>query len=168
VLEYVDGGTLEDWFKAHAAKDSGLPGGGCGPYHGPDPEGLAHAHKAGIIHRDLKPANVLMEKNSDAKISDFGLGRVTDEEEYKKRAALTRLSAGATASAPPGPSWGTIDYMSPEARNMRPSDARSDIWTLGIITYQLLTGKKPSGLAKLASQLVPGSIRAGTNSSQPA
>jgi formylglycine-generating enzyme required for sulfatase activity len=51
---------------------------------------------------------------------------------------------------------GTIDFMSPEARNMRPSDARSDIYAVGIMTYYLLTGKKPSGIAKLASQLVPG------------
>ena len=156
VLEYVDGGTLEEWFKAHAAKDGGLPAADVARIMGQILKGLAHAHKAGIIHRDLKPANVLMEKTGEAKISDFGLGRVADEEEYKKAGGTYAPFGGGDSVSTTGAIVGTIDYMSPEARNMRPSDARSDIWTLGIMTYQLLTGKKPSGLAKLASQLVPG------------
>ncbi|MES1168861.1 MAG: serine/threonine-protein kinase, partial [Oleiharenicola lentus] len=84
VLEYVDGGSLEDWFRAHAGKDTGLPAADVARITGQILKGLAHAHKAGIIHRDLKPANVLMEKTGEAKISDFGLARVAAEEEYKK------------------------------------------------------------------------------------
>ena len=156
VLEYVDGGTLEDWFKAHAAKDGGLPAADVARITAQILKGLAHAHKAGIIHRDLKPANVLMEKSGEAKISDFGLARVAAEEEYKKAGGTYAPFGGGDSVSTTGTIVGTIDYMSPEARNMRPSDARSDIWTLGIIIYYLLTGKKPSGLAKNASQLVPG------------
>ncbi len=117
--------------------------------------GLGHAHKAGIIHRDLKPANVLMEKTGEAKISDFGLARVAAEEEYMKAGGTASPFHGDSVSTT-GAIVGTIDFMSPEARNMRPSDARSDIYAVGIMTYYLLTGKKPSGIAKLASQLVPG------------
>ncbi len=156
VLEYVDGGTLEDWFRAHAAKDSGLPAADVARIIGQILKGLAHAHKAGIIHRDLKPANVLMEKTGEAKISDFGLARIAAEEEYKKAGGTYAPFGGGDSVTTTGTIVGTIDYMSPEARNMKPSDARSDIWTLGIIIYYLLTGKKPSGVAKLASQLVPG------------
>ena len=156
VLEYVDGGTLEDWFKTHAAKDSGLPAADVARITAQILKGLIHAHKAGIIHRDLKPANVLMEKTGEAKISDFGLARAAAEGEYKKAGGTYAPFGGGDSVSTTGTIVGTIDYMSPEARNMRPSDARSDIWTLGIMTYYLLTGKKPSGLAKNASQLVPG------------
>ena len=156
VLEYVDGGTLEDWFRTHAAKDSGLPAADVARIVAQILKGLAHAHKAGIIHRDLKPANVLMEKTGEAKISDFGLARMAAEEDYKKAGGTYSPFGAGDSVSTTGTFVGTIDYMSPEARNMKPSDARSDIWTLGIIIYYLLTGKKPSGLAKLASQLVPG------------
>jgi len=156
VLEYVDGGSLEDWFKAHCTKDGGVPAADVARITGQILQGLAHAHKAGIIHRDLKPANVLMEKTGEAKISDFGLARVAAEEEYKKAGGTYAPFGGGDSVTTTGAIVGTIDFMSPEARNMKPSDARSDIYAVGIMTYYLLTGKKPSGIAKLASQLVPG------------
>ncbi|HEX2861384.1 MAG TPA: bifunctional serine/threonine-protein kinase/formylglycine-generating enzyme family protein [Lacunisphaera sp.] len=155
VLEYVEGGTLEDWFKAHAVKGKGVPAADVARIVGQVLRGLGHAHKAGIIHRDLKPANVLMEKTGEAKISDFGLARVAADEEYRKAGGTASPFHGDSVSTT-GAIVGTIDFMSPEARNMRPSDGRSDIYAVGIITYQLLTGKRPTGIAKLASQLVPG------------
>jgi serine/threonine protein kinase len=94
VLEYVDGGTLEDWFKAHLTAGRGLPPADVARIVGQILRGLAHAHKAGIIHRDLKPANVLMEKSGEAKISDFGLARVAAEEEYKKAGGTYRHHRG--------------------------------------------------------------------------
>lgn len=156
VLEYVEGGTLEDWFRAHCNKDGGLPAADVARITEQILRGLAHAHKAGIIHRDLKPANVLMEKTGEAKISDFGLARIAAEEEYKKAGGTYAPFGGGDSVTTTGTIVGTIDFMSPEARNMKPSDARSDIWAMGIMTYYLLSGKKPSGVAKLASQLVPG------------
>ncbi|HEY8994798.1 MAG TPA: bifunctional serine/threonine-protein kinase/formylglycine-generating enzyme family protein [Lacunisphaera sp.] len=155
VLEFVEGGSLEDWFKAHAVKDRGVPAADVLRITGQILRGLGHAHKAGIIHRDLKPANVLMEKTGEAKISDFGLARVAAEEEYKKAGGTASPFHGDSVSTT-GAIVGTIDFMSPEARNMRPSDGRSDIYAVGIMTYYLLTGKKPTGIAKLASQIVPG------------
>ncbi|MDQ5977089.1 MAG: Non-specific serine/threonine protein kinase [Verrucomicrobiota bacterium] len=155
VLEYVDGGSLEDWFKLHAGKEKGAPAADVARIMGQILQGLSHAHKAGIIHRDLKPANVLMEKTGEAKISDFGLARVAAEEEYKKAGGTASPFSGDSVSTT-GAIVGTIDFMSPEARNMRPSDARSDIYAVGIMTYYLLTGKKPHGLAQAASRLVPG------------
>ncbi|HEY4299595.1 MAG TPA: bifunctional serine/threonine-protein kinase/formylglycine-generating enzyme family protein [Candidatus Didemnitutus sp.] len=155
VLEYVDGGSLEEWFEKNRTPGGGAPPDQVRKFLTQILEGLTHAHQAGIIHRDLKPANVLLEKTGDAKISDFGLARAVAEEEYRR--------AGGTASPFQGDSVtttgaivGTIDFMSPEARNMQMSDARSDIYAIGVITYLLLTGKKPTGIAKPASEIVKG------------
>ncbi|HVU18040.1 MAG TPA: bifunctional serine/threonine-protein kinase/formylglycine-generating enzyme family protein [Candidatus Didemnitutus sp.] len=155
VLEYVDGGSLEEWFEKNRVKGGGAPPDQVRKFLTQILEGLAHAHQAGIIHRDLKPANVLLEKTGEAKISDFGLARAVAEEEYRR--------AGGTASPFQGDSVtttgaivGTIDFMSPEARNMQTSDARSDIYAIGVIAYLLLTGKKPTGIAKPASEVVKG------------
>ncbi|HEX7631872.1 MAG TPA: serine/threonine-protein kinase, partial [Lacunisphaera sp.] len=155
VLEYVNGGSLEEWFEKHRK-----PGGGVTPVEAQGMleqilQGLQHAHEAGLVHRDLKPANVLLEKTGEAKISDFGLARVGDEEEYR-RAGGTASPFGGDSVTTTGAMVGTIDFMSPEARSMRPSDARSDLWSFGVIAYYLLTGRKPSGLAENPSQLVPG------------
>jgi len=155
VLEFVDGGSLEDWFRTHCEKGKGAPPAEVGRVIGQVLQGLAHAHQAGIIHRDLKPANVLLEKSGDAKISDFGLARMAAEEEYRKGGGTASPFHGDSVTTT-GTIVGTIDFMSPEARNMRPSDARSDIYAVGIMTYYFLTGRKPTGIAQLASQLVPG------------
>ncbi len=155
VLEYVDGGSLEDWFKAHLEKGKGAPPADVARIVGQILQGLGHAHHAGIIHRDLKPANVLMEKTGEAKISDFGLARMAAEEEYRKAGGTASPFMGDSVTTT-GTIVGTIDFMSPEARNMRPSDARSDIYAVGIMTYYLLTARKPHGLAQAASRLIPG------------
>lgn len=155
VLEYVNGGSLEEWFEKHRKSGGGAPAVEVQRVLNQILLGLQHAHEAGLVHRDLKPANVLLEKTGEAKISDFGLARVGDEEEYR-RAGGTASPFGGDSVTTTGAMVGTIDFMSPEARTMRPSDARSDIYAVGVITYYLLTGKKPQGIAKLASQLVPG------------
>lgn len=157
VLEYVDGGSLEDWFEKNRAPGKGVP-----PEEGRRMimqilRGLDHAHRAGIIHRDLKPANVLLEKTGEAKIADFGLARaVADEEERRGQTASPFKLAKADSVTTTGAIVGTIDFMSPEARNSRPSDARSDIYAVGVMTYYLVTGRKPHGLAQQATKLVPG------------
>lgn len=155
VLEYVDGGSFEEWFERNRRPGSGAPAGEVQRMIGQILQGLAHAHEAGIIHRDLKPANVLLEKSGEAKISDFGLARVVADEEYRRGGGTASPFHGDSVTTT-GSIVGTIDFMSPEARNMRPSDLRSDIYAVGVITYYLLTGKKPHGIAQLASRLVPG------------
>ncbi len=154
VLEYVDGGSLEDWFAVHG-KGKGAPAADVLKFTEQILLGLMHAHQAGIVHRDLKPANVLLEKTGEAKISDFGLARVVAEEEYR-RSGGTMSPFGGDSVTTTGTMVGTIDFMSPEARSMRQSDARSDIYAVGVLAYYLLTGRKPHGLAQPASKLVPG------------
>ncbi|MEQ1845343.1 MAG: serine/threonine-protein kinase, partial [Nitrospira sp.] len=88
---------------------------------------LAYAHTQGVIHRDLKPANVLVDSKGTAKLTDFGIAAAMDE------AALT--SAGQVI--------GTPEYMSPEQARGGKIDGRSDLYSLGIVMYEMLTGQTP-------------------------
>ena len=155
VLEYIDGGSFEEWFEKNRQPGGGAPPAEVQRLMDQILQGLQHAHGAGVIHRDLKPANVLLEKSGEAKISDFGLARAVADEEYRRTGGTASPFTGDSVTTT-GMMVGTIDFMSPEARNMRPSDLRSDIYALGVITYYVLTGRKPHGMAQLASRLVPG------------
>jgi serine/threonine-protein kinase len=94
-------------------------------------EALHFAHEAGIIHRDVKPANVMIDGGGHAKLTDFGVARVADADTSQSEA--TRV----------GTIVGTPSYMSPEQIQGQPIDRRSDIFSAGIIFYQLLTWQKP-------------------------
>lgn len=89
-------------------------------------EGLACAHGAGIVHRDLKPGNLMLLPDGTVKILDFGLARSVDQH--------------LTGS---GVLLGTAAYMAPEQIEGRQSDGRSDLWALGVVTYEMLTGRRP-------------------------
>src|SRR5262245_59089655 len=100
--------------------------------------GLAAAHDKQIAHRDLKPENVFLTANGGVKILDFGLARTTGEQN-----ALTRLDSPTTAPATtPGTVLGTVGYMSPEQVRGETSDHRSDIFSLGCVLYEMLTGQR--------------------------
>ncbi|MFZ2052860.1 MAG: protein kinase [Candidatus Aminicenantales bacterium] len=90
-------------------------------------EGLGEAHKLGVVHRDLKPGNIMIDKEGNAKIMDFGIAR-------------SLHAAGTTAE---GAIIGTPEYMSPEQVEGKPADQRSDIYSLGIILYEMVTGRPP-------------------------
>ena len=89
--------------------------------------GLGHAHKKGIIHRDIKPANIIITADGVAKIVDFGLAKLSN------RMALTQV----------GTVMGTAAYMSPEQARGEGVDLRTDIWALGVVIYEMLTGELP-------------------------
>jgi hypothetical protein len=100
--------------------------------------GLAAAHTAGIVHRDLKPDNVLVTKDGRAKILDFGLARIG-----LRSAAASGQTETATMHTQPGAVMGTVGYMSPEQVRGLEADHRSDIFSFGVMLYELLAGSRP-------------------------
>jgi Tol biopolymer transport system component len=101
--------------------------------------GLAAAHEKGIVHRDLKPENLFVTEDGRIKILDFGLAKLTHPE--KPGVPLTEI-ATETAGTEPGIVMGTVGYMSPEQVRGKPADERSDIFALGAVLYEMLSGKR--------------------------
>jgi eukaryotic-like serine/threonine-protein kinase len=130
VTEFVDGETLRMWLQAsrrtwqeivELLADVG--------------DGLAAAHAAGIVHRDVKPDNILVGNNGYAKLADFGLAKLFDEESHTGTVTVEATRIGVIV--------GTVAYMAPEMADGQPSDARSDIFSFGVMAYEALVGRRP-------------------------
>lgn len=100
---------------------------------------LSAAHAAHIVHRDIKPENVMLRHDGYVKVLDFGLAKLAEH----RAASVDPDAATKMLSTSPGLVIGTVSYMSPEQARGLPVDARSDLWSLGVVLYEMLTGKQP-------------------------
>src|SRR5256884_8624461 len=101
---------------------------------------LSAAHAAGIIHRDIKPENIMIRRDGYVKVLDFGLAKLT---EHQAAGVDTEAATQVRLKTDPGMVMGTVQYMSPEQARGLAVDARTDIWSLGVVLYEMVAGCSP-------------------------
>ena len=130
-MPFYDGETLNQKIER-----GNLPAGEAVNYALQIAEGLAHAHQAGIVHRDIKPENIMITPAGQVKILDFGVARIADTNLTKAGMVL-----------------GTVSYMSPEQASGEAADHRTDLWSLGLVLYEMLTGRQPFRADEIAAMV---------------
>ncbi|MEW6092744.1 MAG: protein kinase [Chloroflexota bacterium] len=127
VMELLEGDTLKAYLNAFRTRNERMPLGELTRILSDALAGLAYAHAEGVIHRDLKPANILLTRRGQAVLTDFGIAQILGGTQYTVSGAL----------------MGTLNYMAPEQGRDGKCDVRSDIYSLGIAYYEMLTGSVP-------------------------
>lgn len=127
VMELLEGDSLKAYLNRYRARGERIPTGEIARILTDVLKGLAHAHNEGIIHRDIKPANILLTRKGEAVITDFGIAQIVGGTKYTVAGAL----------------MGTLHYMAPEQGIGKNIDARSDIYSLGVVLYEMLIGHPP-------------------------
>ncbi len=128
-MEYVPGRTLDELIRERPISVDAVS-----RYGAQIADALAHAHERGLTHRDMKSANVMITPDGRAKVLDFGLAVPS---------ASAESGAGRTQLTEAGSIVGTPAYMPPEVIRGEPADARSDLWSLGVVLYEMVTGSQP-------------------------
>ena len=126
VMELMEGDTLKTRMNAYRTRGETMPVGEMVRILLDALDGLGYAHSAGMIHRDIKPANILLSGRGQAVLTDFGIAQIVGGTHYTTSGAL----------------MGTLHYMAPE-QGMQKGDARSDLYSMGIVLYELFTGQPP-------------------------
>src|SRR5689334_23063129 len=140
LMEFVDGVNLSQLLQAgKLSPDEALA------IVPPLCDALQYAHEHGIVHRDIKPANLLLDKSGRVKIADFGIAKMVGDQS----------SVGLAESQPVG----TPQYMAPEQKDHQRADHRADIYSLGIVLYEMLTGELPADKIELPSRKVQIDVR---------
>lgn len=137
VMEYVSGGDLAGLIATHQAKGQFIPLDDVIHLAIHLAEALQYAHGLHVIHRDIKPANILLASDKTPRLSDFGVARLTDAQRLTRSGVMV----------------GTMGYLSPESVSGESIDQRADIWSFGILLYELLTLQRPFDSPNIARVL---------------